>query len=293
MRDMTGYGRHIPPIKWPNNALLAVNFVINYEEGAERTPVNGDTHCETYGGEFPLATKPQGMRSLSMESLYEYGSRRGIWRLLNLFDQQQIPLTFFVTGYALTLNQELCLYLKQHTHEVAGHGWRWIDYATLSAAEEMRHISQCLDTLHQLTGKAIQGWYSGRCSTNTRQLLQSHPSLCYDSDSYADDLPFYINQQLVIPYTLDCNDFRFTTNPGFNTAEDFFHHLNNTLTYLYQEKQPAIMSIGLHPRISGRPGRCHAIKKFLACLARLPDIWIARRIDIARHWRNHFPPPGN
>ncbi|WP_058528329.1 polysaccharide deacetylase family protein [Legionella londiniensis] len=290
MRDMIGYGSHPPGIIWPNKASIAVNFVINYEEGAELTPLNGDATCETYGGEFSLSARPRGMRSLSMESLFEYGSRRGIWRLLHLFDSRKIPLTFFITGLALTLNPEFCLYLRQNDHEVAGHGWRWIDYARISLQEEKKHITKCIETIRHLTGKEVYGWYTGRCSEHTRALLQQHRGIIYDSDSYADDLPFYSNNHLIIPYTLDCNDFRFYTNPGFSTAEDFFLYLKKAFDYLYQERQPAVMTIGLHPRISGRPARCHALQQFLDYLKEFPDIWITRRIDIARYWRHHFPP---
>lgn len=285
LRDMVGYGSKPPKIQWPNQAKIALNFVINYEEGAELTPVNGDAFSEVYGGEFPLAVKPEGMRNLSMESLFEYGSRAGLWRLIRLFEQAQIPLTFFITGLALTLNSELSQYLQKTEHETAGHGWRWIDYAQLSPQEEKKHIIECINTIEKLTGQRPQGWYTGRRSEHTRDLLLEIGGFVYDSDSYADDLPYFAaNHHLIIPYTLDCNDFRFSTSPGFRHADDFFKHLKNTLDFLYQENRATMMTVGLHPRFSGHPGRCLALKQFLNYLKQFPDIWITRRIDIARHW---------
>jgi allantoinase len=284
LRDMVGYGQQKPSIEWPKQARVAINFVINYEEGAELTPVNGDEFAETYGGEFPLALKPKGMRSMSQESIFEYGSRAGIWRLLRLFDAVSIPLTFFITGHALTLNPEFCTYLQSAQHEVAGHGWRWIDYALLSKQKEKEHILQCIETLTRLTGKRPQGWYTGRRSEHTRKLLLEIGGFLYDSDSYADDVPYLEDKHLIIPYTLDCNDFRFTTSPGFGIADDFFQHLKNTLDFLYEENRATLMSVALHPRISGHPGRSLALKKFIDYIQHFPNIWITRRVDIAQHW---------
>ncbi|GGI87984.1 polysaccharide deacetylase family protein [Legionella impletisoli] len=286
MRDMVGYGNMVPEIKWPNKAHLALNFVVNYEEGAELTPLNGDRFSETYGVEFSLSKQPKGARHLSMESLFEYGSRSGIWRLLHLFDQELIPLTFFVTGFALTLNPAFSNYLRESEHEVAGHGWRWIDYSGVSKKEEKHHIHLCLSTLSQLTQKDILGWYTGRRSAHTLDLLKELGGLMYHSDSYADDLPYFDDHQLIIPYTLDCNDFRYCTSPGFSHADEFFLHLKNTFDYLYHEKKLALMTIGLHPRISGRPGRTIAIQKFINYVKAFQNVWIARRIDIARYWLN-------
>lgn len=287
MRDMTGYGRSIPAITWPNHAKVVVNFVINYEEGAELTPINGDDSAEIYGGEFPLPAKPKGQRNYSMESLFEYGSRAGIWRLLGILDDKNIPLTFFATGFALTLNPDFCQYLRQSKHEVAGHGWRWIDYALLSRKEEKKHIILCKDTINKLTGKPIQGWYTGRRSENIKELLREVGGFTYCSDSYADDLPYFEEQLLIIPYTLDCNDFRYTTSPGFSTADDFFKHLKNTFDTLYQEKSTKIMTIALHPRLSGRPGRCVAIQKFIDYIQLFEKVWIATRIEIATHFQQN------
>ncbi|QBR84564.1 chitin deacetylase [Legionella israelensis] len=288
-RDMIGYGGKPPRIEWPNQAKLALNFVINYEEGAERSPLHNDKTAETYGGEFPLIAKPVGQRHLSMESLFEYGSRSGLWRLLRLFDQYHIPLTFFVTGFALTLNQPFCDYLRHSPHEIAGHGWRWIDYSNLSQKEEKEHMYLCLETIEHLTGQRPLGWYTGRTSEVTRKLLLDIGGVVYDSDSYADDLPYFIGKHLIIPYTLDCNDFRYTTSPGFTSPTDFFQHLKWTFDYLYQDNHLSMMTIALHPRISGRPGRCMAIKQFIDYIAQFQDIWIARRIDIANYWRENAP----
>ncbi|KTD22018.1 polysaccharide deacetylase [Legionella lansingensis] len=287
IRDMVGYGRETPIIYWPNQAKIAVNFVLNYEEGAELTPLNGDKQAEVYGGEFPLAKKPAGMRNLSMESLFEYGSRAGVWRLLRLFDKENIPLTFFATGLALNLNDELCNYLKTANHEIAGHGWRWIDYTRVPKEEEKKHILQCKETIQEHTGKSIQGWYTGRRSKNTRNLLLEIGGFVYDSESYADDLPYFEGQHLIIPYTLDCNDFRFSTSPGFSHGEEFFKHLKYTFDYLYQEERTAMMTIGLHARISGHPGRCMAVKQFIDYLKQFSNIWLTRRIDIANYWLHH------
>lgn len=287
-RDLTGYGPHFLTRDWPNRAKIAVNFVINYEEGSELSPVNGDQEAEQYGSDFPFSAKPLGMRNYSMESFYEYGSRAGIWRLIRLFDQNKIPLTFFITGYALVLNPLLSIYLAESDHEVAGHGWRWIDYAKESRKTEKQHILLCVKTLEELTGKKPVGWYTGRRSAHSRDLLIEIGGFIYDSDSYADDLPYKIDNHLIIPYSLDTNDFRFTTSPGFTGVHDFYLQLKNTFDFLYQENRLAIMTIGLHPRLSGKPGLCSAVKQFLDYLLLFPDIWIAKRIEIAQHWLSDY-----
>lgn len=285
MRNLVGFGQPGASIQWPNQARIALNFVVNYEEGAELTPVNGDAQAETYGGEFPLATKPLGMRNLSQESIFEYGARAGIWRLIRLFDALKIPLTFFVTGLAIQQNPEFAAYLRQANHEIAGHGWRWIDYALLSKAEEKKHIQHCIETILQLTGKRITGWYTGRRSEYTRQLLHEIGGFAYDSDSYADDVPYFEAEHLIVPYTLDCNDFRFGTTPGFSHGDMFYQYLKNTFDVLYQEQRTAMMTVGLHPRYSGRPGRCWAVQQFLAHVSQFADVWITRRVDIAHYWQ--------
>jgi len=295
-RDLIGYGQNPPNPNWPNGAKLALSFVLNYEEGAERTPLNGDSHSEIYGGEFPLAPKPEGVRHLSQESLFEYGSRAGAWRLLRLFDEYQLPITIFATGQALELNPQMGAYLKESPHEVAGHGWRWIDYSDVSLDEERAHIKQTTHVIKTATGKQPLGWYTGRRSPNTRQLLVELGDYIYDSESYSDDLPYYerINGKphLVIPYTLDCNDFRFTTTPGFSSSPDFYFYLRDTFDILMQEgeHQPKIMNVGLHGRIGGRPARALALKRFLDYVKSRDDVWICTRKAIARHWLEHHPP---
>lgn len=224
-----------------------------------------------------------------MESFYEYGSRVGIWRLLRLFDPYNIPLTFFVTGQALVLNPVFADYLAQQNHEVAGHAWRWLNYTNIPKKVEKKHMLLCVETLEKLTGRKPKGWYTGRRSENTRELLLELGGFLYDSDSYADELPYYINNHLVIPYSLDCNDFRFTTSPGFQDPRDFYERLMNTFCYLYQEKRLAIMTIGLHPRLSGKPDRCFILKQFLDHLTQYQDIWITRRMDIAKFWLQTVP----
>ncbi|MBL7478870.1 polysaccharide deacetylase family protein [Legionella bononiensis] len=283
-RDLVGYGNKQFAFEWPDKARLAINFVINYEEGAELSPVNGDNEAEQYGCDFPFGKKTKGKRNFSVESYYEYGSRVGIWRLTDLFDHHQIPLTFFVTGYALILNPLFSNYLAKSIHEVAGHGWRWIDYSKINKNTEQKHIYRCIETLEQLTGQRPQGWYTGRRSKNTRDLLVDMGGFIYDSDSYADDLPYKIKEHLVIPYSLDCNDFRFTTTPGFSTSNDFFNQLKSTFDVLYHENKPSLMTIGLHPRISGKPGPSGAVKQFLSYIQDYEGLWITKRIDIARYW---------
>lgn len=289
MRDLVGYGPEEKNFSWPNKAKVAINFVINYEEGAELSPVNGDTHAEISGADFPFMPKAKGQRNWSMESFYEYGSRVGIWRLLRLFDDYGIPLTFFVTGQALILNPLFVSYLAQHDHEVAGHGWRWINYTNIPRSVEKKHILLCVETLEKLTGHKPRGWYTGRRSENTRELLLELGGFLYDSDSYADELPYYIENHLVIPYSLDCNDFRFTTTPGFSAAKEFYERLMNTFQYLYQEKRLTIMTVGLHPRLSGKPDRCLVLKQFLDHVTQYPDVWITKRIDIASFWQKTSP----
>lgn len=284
IRHLEGFGGVNPLDSWPNNSKIAINFVINYEEGAELSPLNGDPIAEFYGGEFPLVKPNTGQRHLGMESLFEYGSRAGIWRLIRLFDQEHIPVTFFITGFALASNQALCQYLKNCSHEIAGHGWRWIDYKDIDIKVEKKHIQQTTQTIKDLTGHQIAGWYTGRRSAHTRDLLIKIGGFLYDSDSYADDYPYFIKNHLIIPYSLDCNDFRYSTSPGFNYPDQFFHHLKDTFDYLYQENRKCMMSIGLHPRFSGHPGRCLAIEKFIQYIKQFDDIWITRRIDIAKYW---------
>jgi allantoinase len=284
-RNLQGYGEQGACAIWPNKAKIAISFVINYEEGAELSPIYGDEYAETYGGEFALSKKSAHVRNMSMESMFEYGSRAGVWRLIRLFDKRNTPLTFFATGSALQQNPELIEYLRKSKHEIAGHGWRWIDYSQMSKKDEKIAIKDCVETITKLTRQAPVGWYTGRRSENTRDILIELGGFLYDSDSYADDLPYFEKEHLIIPYTLVTNDFRYITSPGFSTANDFYEQLKNTFDYLYNEESPSMMSIGLHARISGHPGRCMALKKFLDYINRMPDIWVPRRKDIAAHWK--------
>ncbi|STY29546.1 polysaccharide deacetylase [Legionella wadsworthii] len=290
MRDLVGYGPNDSNFTWPNNAKLAINFVINYEEGSELSPILGDAQAESLGADFPFISQTKGKRNLSIESFYEYGSRVGIWRLIRLFDHYKIPITFFVTGHALVLNPLFSEYLAQHHHEVAGHGWRWINYSNIPRNIEKKHVLLCIETIEKLTGHKARGWYTGRKSEHTREILLEIGNFIYDSDSYADELPYYIDNHLIIPYSLDCNDFRFAITPGFSDSNAFYNCLINTFEYLYQEKRLAMMTIGLHPRLSGKPDRCLILRKFLEYLLKFQDIWITRRIDIAQYWFRINPP---
>lgn len=295
-RDLAGYGASPPHPAWPQEARIAINFVLNFEEGGEQSPVLGDQFAESYGGEFLPNPKPAGMRDFSMESIFEYGSRAGFWRIAKLFDAQNIPLTIFATGKALQLNPDVADYLKSGMHEVAGHGWRWIDYAEIPIEVEREHIKKTISIIESQTGSRPIGWYTGRRSENTRDLLCEIGGFKYDSESYADDLPYYVevnqNQHLVIPYTLDTNDFRFVTNPGFSSSEDFFIHLRDSFDFLYEEghSSPKMMNIGLHCRITGRPARAQALSKFLEHIAQYEAVWICRRDEIALHWLDIHPP---
>lgn len=289
-RNFIGYGQNLPRFNWPNMEKVAINFVINYEEGAELSPVNDDENHEVLGGEFPLSQHKAGVRHYSMESLYEYGARRGVWKLLKVFDDSGIATTFFACGHALSLNPPLCEYLSTSQHEIAGHGWRWFNYAFVSKEVEREHIKKTIHSIHRLTGKEVKGWYTGRKSENTRNLLFELDGIVYDSDSYADDLPFFYpnSNHLIIPYNLDCNDFRYTTSPGFSSSEDFYLHLKNAFDYCYASHHPELLTIGLHPRISGRASRMRAITKFLEYISQYKDLWFCTRHDLALRWLDMF-----
>ncbi|OAJ35672.1 polysaccharide deacetylase family protein [Piscirickettsia salmonis] len=293
-RDLTGYGPTPIHPQWPNQARIAINFVINYEEGAESNILHGDSQSEHYLTDLPGITPLSAQRHLSSESMFEYGARCGIWRLLRLFDDKNIPVTFFATGLALELNPLLCDHLKNSHHEVAGHGYRWLNYRDFTKADEKIHFQKNLDIIQTKTKKNVTGWYTGRRSPFTRELIIEH-GLKYDSESYSDDLPYWIklkegspNQycHLIIPYTLDCNDARYAIQPGWNSGEDFLSYLKNTFDHLYQEGEttPKMMSIGLHPRLSGRPGRSEVIKKFIDYILSHNNIWLCKREEIANHW---------
>jgi allantoinase len=296
-RDLVGYGEHPPHPCWPGDARIAVQFVLNYEEGAENCILHGDPASETFLSEIINAQPFIGARHMSMESLYEYGSRAGVWRLLKLFKDRQLPLSVFAVGMALARNPELARKLVESGHEIVAHGWRWIDYHGVDEELEREHIRLAAETLKALTGKAPDGWYTGRNSENTRRLLVEHGGFVYDSDSYSDDLPYWENvsgaAHLVIPYTLDTNDMRFATTQGFNSGDQFFTYLKDAFDTLYAEgaDAPKMLSVGLHCRIAGRPARIAAVARFLDYVQNHDRVWICRRIDIARHWIEHHPAP--
>ena len=292
-RDFVGYGSKGKKISWPNNAKLALQIVLNYEEGGENSVLNGDKYSETFLSEIIGAKAVKG-RHISMESIYEYGSRAGFWRLDSLFKEKKIPITIFAVGLALKQNLEVCDALKNSDYEIAAHGYRWIDYQDVKKSVEKKHMLQAIKTIKDIFGSRPLGWYTGRCSPNTRDLVFDDGGFLYDSDSYSDDLPYWEyrgkKKQLIIPYTLDNNDMRFATNQGFNTGDHFYNYLKDSFDALYEEGKttPKMMSVGLHCRLIGRPGRIQSLKKFLDYVLKFEDIWICKRIDIAKHWIKNY-----
>ena len=292
-RDMIGYGSENLNIVWPNNARIAVQIVLNYEEGAENCVLNGDKNSEVFLSEI-IGAQPVKDRHINMESLYEYGSRSGFWRLHRLFQEKKIPITIFGVGMALEKNPEICRAIKNANHEVACHGWMWIDYQSVKKSEEKKHMKLAIKAHKNIFGERPLGWYTGRCSPNTRDLVIEDGGFLYDSDSYSDDLPYWEirgkKKQLIIPYTLDNNDMRFVANQGFNTGDHFFTYLKDSFDTLYEEGKtnPKMMSIGLHCRLIGKPGRIQSLKKFLDYILKHEDVWICKRIDIAKHWIKNY-----
>lgn len=289
-RDLVGYGANPPHPRWPNNARLALSFVLNYEEGGENCVLHGDPASETFLSEI-IAAQAFSARHLSMESLYEYGSRAGVWRILRMFRERQMPLTMFAVAMALQRHPDVAAAAIAEGHEICSHGYRWISYQGVDEQTEREHIRRAVEILTRLCGKPPVGWYTGRDSVNTRRLVVEHGGFLYDSDSYADDLPYFVPvagaQHLVIPYTLDVNDMRFATAQGFNSGEQFFTYLKDSFDVLYAEGKtsPKMMSVGLHCRIVGRPGRAAALMRFLDYVAGFGEsVWICRREDIARHF---------
>ena len=294
-RDMVGYGARVPDPQWPRSAKLALQIVLNYEEGAEQNILHGDAASETFLSEMQNPRPYEGVRHKCMESLYEFGSRAGVWRLLRTFAQRDLPVTIFGVAMALQRNPEAVAAMLEGGHEIASHGWRWIDYQFIDEDTEREHIKLAVQAIEKLTGDRPLGWYTGRDSPNTRRLVVEYGGFLYDSDSYADDLPYWetVNgqQHLVIPYTLDCNDMRFATQSGLSTADQFFVYLRDAFDVLYREGEvaPKMMSVGLHCRLAGRPGRLSALERFLDYVQKHDDVWICRRIDIARHWIGTHP----
>jgi len=307
-RDLIGYGQRPPHPQWPKQARIAVQFVLNYEEGGESCVLHGDAASEQFLSEmFNPAAYPQ--RHMSMESIYEYGSRAGVWRILRAFEKRDLPLTVFGTATALQKNQDVAQAFCALGHEVACHGLKWIHYQSVPEQVERAHMDECLaifDDLYGHTGDHGLGWYTGRDSPNTRRLVTDAGRFTYDSDYYGDDLPFWMtirktdgkhHPQLIVPYTLDCNDMRFALPQGYSHADPFFQYLQDTFDTLYAEgdpdgaNAPKMMSIGMHCRLLGRPGRITALQRFLDYILQHDSVWIARRIDIARHWAQRFPAP--
>jgi len=297
-RDMGGYGRHPPPAQWPAGARLALQIVVNYEEGGENAILHGDPASEAFLSEIIGAAPFVGRRHMSIESIYEYGSRAGFWRLMRLFEERRVPVTVFAVAMALERHPEAARAMIELGHEVASHGWRWIDYKDVPEAVERAHLQRAIETIARLTGGRPLGWYTGRTSENTQRLVAEEGGFLYDADSYADDLPYWVKaagrDHLIVPYTLDANDMRFATAQGFNCGDQFFAYLRDAFDALSAEgaERPKMMSVGLHCRLIGRPGRFAALQRFLDHVARHDRVWICRRIDIARHWRAVHPPQG-
>ncbi len=302
-RDLVGYGAHPPHAQWPGQARIALQFVLNYEEGGEMNVLHGDAGSEQFLSEmFNPPSFPQ--RHISMEGIYEYGSRAGVWRILREFEQRKLPLTVFGIAMALERHPELVQALQRNGHEIACHGWRWIHYQGMEEALEREHMARAMAIMERLTGERPLGWYTGRDSPNTRRLVADYGGFAYDSDYYGDDLPFWMKvrktdgevvPQLIVPYTLDSNDMRFSLPQGFAQADDFFTYLRDSFDALYAEGDPAglnrpkMMSVGMHCRLLGRPGRIAALQRFLDHIAQHDKVWVCRRIDIAQHWRQTHP----
>ena len=306
-RDLIGYGPKPPHAQWPDKARVALQFVLNYEEGGENNVLHGDAGSETFLSEI-IGAASFGNRHMSMESIYEYGSRAGLWRLLRMFEERKLPLTIFGVAMALKRHPEAVAAFKDLGHEIACHGLRWITYQNMDEATERAHMKEAVEIIRDLTGSAPQGWYTGRDSPQTKRLVVEHGGFRYDADNYSDDLPFWqkvdytdaegraaVAPQLIVPYTLDTNDMRFAAAQGFNSGTQFFDYLKDAFDVLYAEgdpaglNQPKMLSIGLHCRIVGRPARAAALARFLDYVQKHDNVWITRRIDIAEHWRKTHP----
>jgi putative urate catabolism protein len=296
-RDLIGYGANPPYADWPHGARIALQFVINYEEGGENAILHGDPASEAFLSEMIGAVPFPGQRHMSMESIYEYGSRAGFWRLMRVFARHGVPATIFAVAMALERNPDAARAMVAAGHEIASHGWRWIDYRNIDEATERDHMRRAIDSIVALTGQRPLGWYTGRTSERTQRLVAEEGGFLYDADSYADDLPYWTRVEgrdhLIVPYTLDANDMRFATNQGFNSGDQFFAYLRDSFDVLYAEgaTTPKMMSVGLHCRLVGRPGRIAGLIRFLEHVQAHEKVWICRRIDIARHWREKHPAP--
>jgi putative urate catabolism protein len=295
-RDMIGYGPDVPRAKWPNGARVAVQFVLNYEEGGENCILHGDAASETFLSEMVGAVPFVGARHMSMESLYEYGSRAGVWRVLKLFRERHLPITVFGIAMAMERNPLVVETVMKDGHEICSHGYRWINYHGMSIEQEREHMRLAIEIQKRITGSRPLGWYTGRTSENTRALVAEEGGFLYDADDYSDDLPFWSRvvgkPHLVVPYTLDTNDMKFAAIQGFNCGDQYFTYMKDAFDTLYEEgaERPRMMSVGLHCRLIGKPARFQALKRFVDYVLSHDKVWVARRIDIARHWRAHHPP---
>lgn len=292
-RNLVGYGAAVPLAAWPGGARLAVQFVINVEEGAENCVLHGDEKSEAFLSDIVGAEAYRGQRHMNMESLYEYGSRAGFWRLHRLFTERGLPATVFGVAMALERNPAAVDAMQKAGWEIASHGYRWIDYQSVDEATERQHLKKAIAIHKKVTGERPHGWYLGRCSPNSHRLIAEEGGFEYNADTYADDLPYwdhsFAQPQLMVPYTLDANDMRFATPQGFNSGAQFYDYLRDTFDLLYSEEKPKMMSVGLHCRLAGRPGRAAALAKFLDYVMSYDKVWVTRRIDIADHWRENHP----
>ena len=294
-RDLAGYGPNPPQADWPGGARVAVQFVLNYEEGGENCVLHGDKASEAFLSEIVGARPVEGQRHMSMESIYEYGGRVGVWRLLDLFRARQIPITVFAVAMALERNPAVAEVALADGHEICSHGYRWIDYQWTPEDVEREHMQKAIEIIRRITGERPLGWYTGRTSPNTRRLVAEEGGFLYDADDYSDDLPFWSRltgtPHLIVPYTLDNNDMRFASAQGFSSGDQYFAYLRDAFDTFWAEglETPRMMSVGLHCRLAGRPGRIAALARFIDHAQAHDEVWFCRRIDIARHWREHHP----
>lgn len=297
-RDLVGYGATPPHPHWPGDARIAVQFVVNYEEGGENSVLHGDNASEAFLSEIIGAVPWPRQRHMNMESIYEYGARAGIWRLLRLFAERDMPATVYGVATALARNPDAVAAMKAAGWEIASHGYKWLEYKDFTRDAEREHIQEAVRLHTEVVGERPLGFYQGRSAEHTVPLVMEEGGFLYSADSYADDLPYWIEgpagPQLVVPYTLDANDMRFSVAAGFGSGTEFFDYLKDSFDCLYAEggTAPKMLSIGLHPRLAGRPGRAAALARFLDYVAGHDKVWVARRVDIARHWIAHHPPAG-
>ena len=297
-RNLKGYGEKRPHARWPDNARIAIQFVLNFEEGGENNVLHGDGAAETFLADMVPAPEIVGMRHATVESVYEYGTRAGVWRILRLFEERGWPLTIFAVASALERYPEMARRFIDAGHEVAAHGYRWVDHQYMEAADELEQMRKAIASIEHLTAQPVRGWYTGRSSPDTLRLTSQLEGVAYSADDYSDDLPFwdsrYERPLLIVPYALDTNDMRFSAAHGFADGEAFFQYLKDAFDVLYEEgaDRPAMMSVGLHGRLAGRPGRFAGLKRFADYISGHRDVWVCRRIDIAEHWRTHHPLEG-